>query len=105
MLELENYFRPKAMAWNLTPGGGDPPNMLGKKMSENQRRNIGNANRRVQISKNKGWWNIEGLRFDSMTLAAKELGVSKATVRNRCMNPSFPNWNFENKENDDLQRL
>ena len=97
MLELENYFRPEKMSWNLTPGGGDPPTMLGREMPETQRKKIGEANRKVQIANNKGWWTVSGLRFDSMVLAAKEFGISKATVRNRCMNPSFPEWNFESK--------
>lgn len=34
---MENYFRPHKMGWNLTKGGGLPPNLKGHKWSEETR--------------------------------------------------------------------
>lgn len=37
---------------------------------------------------------IDGITYPSCTAASKSLGVTQATVGNRCRNEKFPNWQF-----------
>lgn len=111
-LFIEKHLRPlPRMGWNLTEGGGDPPNQKGKIMSETQKRNIGKANSGVNGPKWKGWWIVDGVRYDTTIDVAKVYGVTTKTVCDRAKNPKFPNWTFElkikEKDVDDyaLQRL
>lgn len=100
MLRLENYFRPTKKAWNLVAGGGNPPNLKGKKWNKIQAIAIPLANSGKNNSKWKGWWSINGHLYESMSIASKALGVSKPTVRNRCLSKAWPEWIFvpDNRE-------
>lgn len=37
---------------------------------------------------------IDGITYSSCNVAGKSLGVTQATVGNRCRNPKFTNWQF-----------
>lgn len=101
-LAVESNLRPtKGIAWNIAVGGGNPPNLLNKIMSPEQKVKIGLSNSGKRNSKWKGYWIVNGIYYDSLNIAAKDLGCAKRTVRNRAFNPKFPNWKFqENRENN-----
>ena len=92
MLYVESLLRPSPQGWNAVAGGGLPPNMSGKIMSQNQKDNIGKSNR-ISMQKRFGnVWNCDGLEFLSKLEAAEHFGVSRKTVKDRCDNPNFKNW-------------
>lgn len=95
MLIFEKLLRPTKMAWNLVEGGGSPPNPKGKAWTENQAKTIPLANSGRNNSKWKGYWAIDGVKYESMQKAALALGCAKRTVRNRAFSDKFPNWKFE----------
>jgi predicted GIY-YIG superfamily endonuclease len=98
MLTLERLLRPVPMAWNLVEGGGDPPNLSGKKWTEEQARAIPLANSGKNSPYWKGYWVVDGVKYESMNQAAKALGCAKRTVRNRALSEDFPNWQFEEQD-------
>ena len=95
MLTLERLLRPTAMAWNLVEGGGDPPNLKGKKWTKEQAIKIPLANSGKNNYLWKGYWVVDGIKYESMQKAANALGCAKRTVRNRALSEDFPNWHFE----------
>lgn len=94
MLRMEAWLRPKAMGWNAVAGGGAPPSHLGKSMSQEQKNKIGKANSGTNGPGWKGWWEIDGIRYDSAKIAATALGCSKYKVQHRAKSPKYPTWNF-----------
>lgn len=98
MLLIEKLLRPKKMAWNNTAGGGSPPNLTGKKWTAEQRAVIPASQTGKKHRLWKGYWEVDGVRHESLNLAAKALGCSKRTVRNRALSDKTPNWKFIPKE-------
>lgn len=46
----------------------------------------------------KGWWEIDGVRYESLTIAADATGVKWPTVRKRALSRNFLNYRFIPKE-------
>ena len=95
MLVLEKHLRPQKMAWNLVEGGGMPPSAKGKTWTKKQAQLIPLANSGKNNSKWKGYWVVDGVKYESMQKAATAVGCAKRTVRNRALSKDFPNWHFE----------
>lgn len=53
-----------------------------------------NEEYRTKVIRKGQPFNIDGKDYEFLTEAGKELGFSKATVRNRLLSKSFPNWNY-----------
>jgi len=98
MLTLEKLLRPEKMAWNLVSGGGMPPSSKGKTWTSRQAKLIPLANSGKNNPKWKGFWLIDGVKYESMQKAASAVGCAKRTVRNRALSKDFPNWQFEEVE-------
>lgn len=104
-LYTEMQLRPdKRIGWNLTEGGGLPPNLSGKIMSQEQKDKIGKSNSGQANFKWKGYWVIDGVKYVSMNEASRKLGCAKRTVRNRALSDDFPSWTFEESPNPTFRR-
>ncbi len=53
----------------------------------------------------KGWWECEGVRYTSMNKAAKGVGCSKPTIKNRVNNPNYVDYRFIPKGEEDQSRI
>lgn len=95
----EATLRPSPkIGWNIAEGGGLPPNLSGKVMSEEQKAKIGKSNSGKNNIKWKGYWVVDGVKYESMTIAAKAVGCCKKTIRDRTLSEDFPNYIFENNK-------
>lgn len=93
ILRLEKYLRPfPRMGWNIAAGGGLPPDCTGKVMSESQKKNISEANKKWQRARKKEVWVCDGLEFISKLEASEHFGCTRKTIKDRCDNPKFENW-------------
>lgn len=92
MLRLEAYLRPTAKGWNATAGGGNPPNLSGKVMSQAQKNKISLSNRKVKQEAFGSVWVCDGISFPSKLEASEYFGVTRKTIKDRCDNPKFVNW-------------
>lgn len=94
--EIEGKLRPsERMGWNIARGGGLPPNLSGKVMSNEQKAKIGKSNGGQNNMKWKGYWVIDGVEYESMTIAAKAIGCCKKSIRDRTLSDKFPNYAFK----------
>lgn len=92
---MEFMLRPEPrMGWNIAAGGGLPPNLAGKVMSEEQKSKIGISNGGSNNYKWKGYWQVDGVCYESMTKAAKAIGCCKKSVRDRVLSSDYPNYRF-----------
>lgn len=92
MLRLEFYLRPYSKGWNATAGGGMPPNLSGKVMSQAQKDKISEANKKWQRARKNEVWVCDGIEFISKLEASEHFGVTRKTIKDRCDNPKFVNW-------------
>lgn len=98
-LYLETQLRPeKGIGWNMEKGGGDPPNLRGKVISQSQKDKIGRAQSGIKSSKWKGWWIVDGIIYNTTIEVSAFFNVTTKTVCNRCKNPKFSNWIFKPAE-------
>ena len=92
-LYLESVLRDSdRIGWNLVKGGGDPPNKLGINISYEHKRKIGEANSGMRNPKWKGWIEVDGIRYESITQVSRLFNVTIKTVRDRMKNPKFSSW-------------
>lgn len=97
-LNLESKLRPEnRIGWNLTKGGGLPPNHSGKEMSQDQKDKIGKANSGTNCANWKGWWIVENIRYETLKEVAARYNCTTKTVYNRAHSSKFPDWEFEPK--------
>lgn len=102
--EVEEKLRPsERIGWNIAKGGGMPPNLSGKVMSDEQKAKIGKSNGGQNNIRWKGYWVIDGARYESMSQAAKAVGCCKKSVRDRVLSDKFPNYKFEPAFRQDAQ--
>ncbi len=92
MLRLEAYLRPAPKGWNATAGGGNPPNLSGKVMSQAQKDKISASGKIWQRARKKEVWSCGGIDFYSKQEAADFFNVNRRTIKVRCESPRFPNW-------------
>lgn len=92
MLALEADLRPSPMGWNATAGGGSPPNLSGKVMSQEQKDKISKTNRKVCQNRSGATWTCDGIEFPSKLEASEYFGVTRKTIKDRCDNPKFVDW-------------
>lgn len=94
--EIEEALRPRErMGWNIAKGGGMPPNLSGKVMSDAQKAKIGQSNGGQNNTKWKGYWIVDDVKYISMSQASRAAGCCKKTVRDRALSDKFPNYKFE----------
>lgn len=118
MLTMEAWLRPERnIGWNIAEGGVCAPSQLGFRHSNESKvkmsasrlgvkkskahcTNIGKSREGTKGSGWKGWWEIEGTRYESANIAFKELGLSnKQMVIRRTKSKNFPNYKFIPKGN------
>ena len=73
---------------------GEKNPFYGKKHSSETKEKIANANKGKLPSNTKKVC-IDGVVYESATLAAKDIKVATATVLNRIRSDKFPTYNFE----------
>ena len=97
ILEMEKWLRPTpVVGWNIVEGGGLPPNASGRKWTNLQYENVPQRGSKNKMW--KGYWVIDEVRYESLSLASKAIGCAKRTVFNRTHNPDFPNYKFEERK-------
>lgn len=67
-----------------------------KKLSDIGKTKTGSANNNF-----KGWWEVSGTRYESLTLASVAIGVKWPTIRQRALSSNFEEYKFIPKESVD----
>lgn len=65
-----------------------------RKLSDIGRTKIGILNNNF-----KGWWEIESIRYESLSQAEMATGVRAPTIRKRCLSDNFTLYVFISKDN------
>ena len=118
VLKMENWLRPnRQMGWNIAIGGGMPPDPTGRELSvetrgkiaaksrlkvgalnprfgvnitEQHKERIGQMNGRLFGPHFDGVYIVDGIYYQSSTVASNHVGVCKAAVRRRCKKTTSP---------------
>ena len=64
-----------------------------RKLSDIGKTKTGKANNNF-----KGWWEVDNIQYESLTIAAAALDIKWPTIRSRCKSDNFPAYKFIPKE-------
>ncbi|CAL9990505.1 homing endonuclease [Vibrio phage D69] len=74
---------------------------LGKTHTEETKRKLSEIGKAKTGSSNnnfKGWWEVDGVRYESLAIAGDATGVKWPTIRKRALSANFPEYKFVPKD-------